>query len=162
MMDTFAWERPLPDTNFFAPSHRVVWREPVGVVAAVAPWNFPFEVTLNKLGPALAAGNTVVLKPAPDTPWNATRLGRLAVERTDMPPRCAQRSTDVEQHCGRTAGDRSAGGYGCNPLANPGRAGEGRIRTIGYPTDSGNRLSSILIRAPPRAHHSPVVSQSSS
>ena len=86
MMDTFAWERPLPDTNFFAPSHRVVWREPVGVVAAIAPWNFPFEVTLNKLGPALAAGNTVVLKPAPDTPWNATRLGRLAVERTDMPP----------------------------------------------------------------------------
>ncbi len=86
MMDTFEWERPLPDTNFFAPSHRVVWREPVGVVAAIAPWNFPFEVTLNKLGPALAAGNTVVLKPAPDTPWNATRLGRLAVERTDMPP----------------------------------------------------------------------------
>ena len=86
IMDTFEWERPLPDTNFFAPSHRVVWREPVGVVAAIAPWNFPFEVTLNKLGPALAAGNTVVLKPAPDTPWNATRLGRLAVERTDMPP----------------------------------------------------------------------------
>ena len=86
MMDTFEWERPLPDTNFFAPSHRVVWREPVGVVAAIAPWNFPFEVTLNKLGPALATGNTVVLKPAPDTPWNATRLGRLAVERTDMPP----------------------------------------------------------------------------
>ena len=86
MMDTFAWERELPDTNFFAPSHRVVWREPVGVVAAIAPWNFPFEVTLNKLGPALATGNTVVLKPAPDTPWNATRIGRLVAERTDIPP----------------------------------------------------------------------------
>src|SRR2546423_1869670 len=85
-IDPFAGEPPLPDTNFFAPSHRVVWREAVGVVAAIAPWNFPFEVTLNKLVPALAAGNTVVLKPAPDTPWNATRLGRLAVERTDMPP----------------------------------------------------------------------------
>ncbi|MGV7388910.1 aldehyde dehydrogenase family protein, partial [Mycobacterium kansasii] len=38
------------------------------------------------LGPALAAGNTVVLKPDPNTPWNATRLGRLIAERTDMPP----------------------------------------------------------------------------
>ena len=52
-----------------------VWREPVGVVGAIVPWNFPFEVTINKLGQALATGNTVVLKPAPDTPFNATRLG---------------------------------------------------------------------------------------
>ena len=50
-----------------------VWKEPVGVVGAIVPWNFPFEVTINKLGQALATGNTVVLKPAPDTPWNATR-----------------------------------------------------------------------------------------
>ena len=47
---------------------RKVWREPVGVVGAIVPWNFPFEVTINKLGQALATGNTVVLKPAPDTP----------------------------------------------------------------------------------------------
>ena len=50
------------------------------------PWNYPFEVTINKLGQALATGNTVVLKPAPDTPFNATRLGRLIAERTDIPP----------------------------------------------------------------------------
>ena len=62
------------------------WKEPVGVVGAIVPWNFPFEVTLNKLGQALATGNTVVLKPAPDTPWNATRLGRLVAEQTDIPP----------------------------------------------------------------------------
>ena len=49
------------------------------------PWNFPFEVTINKLGQALATGNTVVLKPAPDTPCNATRIGRLVAERTDIP-----------------------------------------------------------------------------
>jgi aldehyde dehydrogenase (NAD+) len=49
------------------------------------PWNYPFEVTINKLGQALATGNTVVLKPAPDTPYNATRLGRLIAERTDIP-----------------------------------------------------------------------------
>ena len=50
------------------------------------PWNYPLEVTLNKLGPILATGNTMILKPAPDTPWNATRLGRLIAEKTDIPP----------------------------------------------------------------------------
>ena len=49
------------------------------------PWNYPVEVTLNKIGPILATGNTTVLKPAPDTPLNATRLGRLVAERTDIP-----------------------------------------------------------------------------
>jgi len=62
-----------------------VWKGPVGVVGAIVPWNFPFEVTINKLGQALATGNTVVLKAAPDTPWNATFLGRLIAERTDFP-----------------------------------------------------------------------------
>ncbi len=75
--------RPTPMGN---PNARKVWKEPVGVVGAIVPWNFPFEVTLNKLGQALSTGNTVVLKPAPDTPWNATLLGRLIAERTDMPP----------------------------------------------------------------------------
>ena len=55
------------------------------MVGAITPWNFPFEVTLAKLGQALATGNTVVLKPAPDTPWNATLIGRLVAERTDFP-----------------------------------------------------------------------------
>jgi aldehyde dehydrogenase (NAD+) len=64
---------------------RQVWKEPVGVVGAIVPWNFPLEVTLNKLGQALATGNTVILKPAPDTPWNATRIGRLVAEQTDFP-----------------------------------------------------------------------------
>src|SRR5207244_11174612 len=68
------------------PNVRRIGKEPVGVVGAIVPWNFPFEVTINKLGQALATGNTVVLKPAPDTPWNATRIGRLVVERTDIPP----------------------------------------------------------------------------
>ena len=57
----------------------------MGVVGAIMPWNYPFEVTVNKLGQVLATGNTVVLKPAPDTPWNATRLGRLIAEQTDIP-----------------------------------------------------------------------------
>ncbi|MDN4163432.1 aldehyde dehydrogenase [Nocardioides abyssi] len=67
------------------PSRRVVRREPVGVVAAISPWNVPTQINLAKIGPALAAGCTVVLKPAPDTPWVAAELGRLVAERTDIP-----------------------------------------------------------------------------
>jgi aldehyde dehydrogenase (NAD+) len=55
------------------------------VVGAITPWNFPLYLNLCKLGPALAAGNTVVLKPAPDTPWCATTLGRIIAEKTDIP-----------------------------------------------------------------------------
>ena len=60
-------------------------REPFGVVGAITPWNFPVQINLAKLAPALAAGNTVVLKPAPDTPWTATLLGRLIATETDIP-----------------------------------------------------------------------------
>jgi aldehyde dehydrogenase (NAD+) len=67
------------------PARRWLVREPVGVVAAITPWNVPHQINLAKLGPALAAGNTVVLKPAPDTPWCATVLGRLIAEETDIP-----------------------------------------------------------------------------
>ena len=64
----------------------VVIKEPVGVVAAITPWNFPHQINLAKIGPALAAGNTLVLKPAPDTPWAAAVLGELITEHTDFPP----------------------------------------------------------------------------
>ena len=67
------------------PAQRWLGREPAGVVAAITPWNVPHQINLAKLGPALAAGNTVILKPAPDTPWCATVLGRLIAEETDIP-----------------------------------------------------------------------------
>ncbi|WP_244927758.1 aldehyde dehydrogenase [Nocardioides sp. W7] len=67
------------------PSRRTVRREAVGVVAAITPWNVPTQINLAKVGPALAAGCTVVLKPAPDTPWVAAELGRLVAEHTDIP-----------------------------------------------------------------------------
>lgn len=67
-------------------SKRMVVREAIGVVGAITPWNFPHQINLAKIGPALAAGNTVVLKPAPDTPWAAAVLGELIVEHTDIPP----------------------------------------------------------------------------
>ncbi|MFF2659117.1 aldehyde dehydrogenase family protein [Kitasatospora sp. NPDC058032] len=58
----------------------LVTREPVGVVAAVVPWNFPLTMAAWKAAPALAAGCTVVLKPAEQSPLSALRLGALAVE----------------------------------------------------------------------------------
>ena len=88
LIDDYAWETDLPDAVDFrgnTNSRRIV-KEPVGVVGAIVPWNYPFEVTVTKLAQALATGNTVVLKPAPDTPWNATLLGRVVAERTDIPP----------------------------------------------------------------------------
>src|SRR6201991_1716578 len=68
------------------PTRRTIAREAVGVVGAITPWNFPHQINLAKIGPALAAGNTVVLKPAPDTPWAAAVLGDLILENTDIPP----------------------------------------------------------------------------
>jgi aldehyde dehydrogenase (NAD+) len=87
LIDEFAWDTELPDAPDMRgnPNVRRIWKEPVGVVGAIVPWNFPLEVTLNKVGQALATGNTMVLKPAPDTPWNATRLGRLVAEKTEIP-----------------------------------------------------------------------------
>jgi aldehyde dehydrogenase (NAD+) len=86
LIDDFEWERTLDGGGMFGERNvRTVVKEPVGVVGAITPSNFPIEVILNKLGPALAAGNTVVLKPDPNTPWNATRLGRLIAEHTDIP-----------------------------------------------------------------------------
>jgi aldehyde dehydrogenase (NAD+) len=96
-MERFGWERELPVNEIpGARSWRRVLKEPVGVVAAIVPWNFPFEVAVSKLVPALAAGNTVLLKAAPQTPWNATRLGRLAAEHTDLPPGVLQVLTTSE------------------------------------------------------------------
>src|SRR5215813_6376186 len=56
------------------------FREPLGVVGLIVPWNFPLNIASWKLGPALACGNTVVLKPAELTPLSALRLGELALE----------------------------------------------------------------------------------
>jgi betaine-aldehyde dehydrogenase len=58
----------------------MTFREPLGVVALITPWNFPMPIACWKLGPALAAGNTVVLKPAELTPLSALAIGRIAVD----------------------------------------------------------------------------------
>jgi succinate-semialdehyde dehydrogenase/glutarate-semialdehyde dehydrogenase len=71
------------------PSHRpdariVVIRQPIGVIAAITPWNFPAAMITRKVAPALAAGCTAVIKPAPETPLTALALGVLA-ERAGIP-----------------------------------------------------------------------------
>jgi phenylacetaldehyde dehydrogenase len=65
--------------------HTYYVREPVGVVASIIPWNFPLAMAAWKLGPALATGCTVVLKPAEQTPLTALRLGELIIE-AGFPP----------------------------------------------------------------------------
>ena len=66
-------------------SKNFVLREPIGVVAAITPWNFPLKMAIWKLGPALAAGNTVVLKPSEVTPVTAMELARIFHE-SGFPP----------------------------------------------------------------------------
>ncbi len=66
----------LPGAEF----HAYTLREPVGVIGQIIPWNFPLLMAAWKLGPALATGCTVVLKPAEQTPLSAVRLGELMLE----------------------------------------------------------------------------------
>lgn len=71
---------PQPDNS----KRIVVIKQPVGVVACITPWNFPLAMITRKVGPALAAGCTVVVKPAPQTPFSALALAELA-ERAGVP-----------------------------------------------------------------------------
>ncbi|WP_179471635.1 aldehyde dehydrogenase family protein [Mycolicibacterium vinylchloridicum] len=82
-------------------SQRMVIREPIGVVAAITPWNFPLPLNIFKVAAALAAGCTVVLKPAPDTPWSGTELGRIIAESTDIPPGVVNVVTGMESSIGQ-------------------------------------------------------------
>ncbi len=70
---------PFPDSRIIVSKH------PIGVVAAITPWNFPAAMITRKIAPALAAGCTVVVKPAPETPLTALALAVLA-ERAGIPP----------------------------------------------------------------------------
>jgi aldehyde dehydrogenase (NAD+) len=63
-----------------------LFHDPLGVVAVITPWNIPVELNLAKVGAALAAGCTVVLKPSPLSPWSGAHLGRIVTQRTDFPP----------------------------------------------------------------------------
>ena len=82
----YEWSRDIGVNEIMGGrNRRLVEKEAIGVVAAITPWNVPLQINLAKCVPALAAGCTVVLKAAPDTPWSATTLGRIVKERTDIP-----------------------------------------------------------------------------
>jgi acyl-CoA reductase-like NAD-dependent aldehyde dehydrogenase len=90
VVDTFAYyagapERLLGDTIPVAGGVDLTFREPLGVVGLIVPWNFPLTIASWKLAPALAAGNTVVLKPAELTPLTALAFQALATE-AGIPP----------------------------------------------------------------------------
>ena len=85
VVDTFRYyagapERLLGHTIPVAGGVDMTFREPLGVVALITPWNFPLTIASWKVAPALAAGNVVVLKPAELTPLTALELGRIALE----------------------------------------------------------------------------------
>src|SRR5206468_546726 len=82
----------IPVSVPYAPGARFfnyTLREPVGVIGQITPWNFPLLMAAWKLGPALAAGNCCVLKPAEQTPLSALRLGEL-IQEAGIPPAAAE------------------------------------------------------------------------
>ncbi|HEX8012031.1 MAG TPA: aldehyde dehydrogenase family protein [Casimicrobiaceae bacterium] len=108
----------IPNAKFFAYTRR----EPVGVVGAIIPWNFPLLMAVWKIAPALAAGCTVVLKPAEETPLTALRLGELALE-AGIPPGVVNIVTGL----GETAGAALAAHPGVDKIAFTGSTAVGKL-----------------------------------
>lgn len=87
-LENFQWKKDIGEytlESLAMTSRRIICKEAAGVVVAITPWNFPLQIILAKIIPALAAGCTVILKSAPNTPWTATLLGRIVKEHTDIP-----------------------------------------------------------------------------
>jgi aldehyde dehydrogenase (NAD+) len=86
LAESYEYERAMPvlDINGMK-QERWVRHEPYGVAGLISPWNAPYLTNIWKLTPALAAGNTVVLKAAPATPWSASVIGEIVLNETDIP-----------------------------------------------------------------------------
>ncbi len=108
----------MPQAKFFAWTRK----EPVGVVGAIIPWNFPLLMAAWKIGPALAAGCTVVLKPAEETPLTALRLGELILE-AGIPPGVVNIVTGL----GETAGAALGAHPGIDKIAFTGSTAVGKL-----------------------------------
>lgn len=98
-----------------------VEREPIGVVGAIVPWNFPLMFTSWKMGPALAAGNTVVIKPSEITPLSTLRIGEL-IQEVGFPDGVV----NIVAGYGHTAGSRIAEHPGIGKISFTGSTGTGR------------------------------------
>ncbi|HEX9030740.1 MAG TPA: aldehyde dehydrogenase [Streptosporangiaceae bacterium] len=113
---SFPWEDERP--GLFGPV--TVRREPVGVVAAIVPWNVPQFTTMSKLPAALVAGCTVVVKPAPETPLDAYLLAEL-IDQADLPPGVVSIVP-----AGREAGEHLVSHPGVDKVAFTGSTAAGR------------------------------------
>jgi phenylacetaldehyde dehydrogenase len=102
--------------------HAFTYREPVGVVGSIIPWNSPLNMAAWKLAPALAAGNTVVLKPAEQTPLSALWLGQLLLE-AGLP----EGVVNILPGFGAVAGAAIAAHRGIDKVAFTGSAATGRL-----------------------------------
>jgi acyl-CoA reductase-like NAD-dependent aldehyde dehydrogenase len=86
LLDSYEFTEDLGNIEAYGSQHhRWVEKEAAGVVAGITAYNYPIQLALAKLAPALAAGCTVVLKGAPQTPWATLALGNLVAEHTDIP-----------------------------------------------------------------------------
>jgi phenylacetaldehyde dehydrogenase len=108
----------IPGAKF----HTYTSREPIGVCAQIIPWNFPLAMAAWKLGPALAAGCTCILKPAEQTPLSALRLGELIIE-AGFPPGVVNILTGL----GETAGAALVAHPGVDKIAFTGSTAVGKI-----------------------------------
>ncbi len=75
--ESYDYSETLPVPPFPGPAHNFIWKEPIGVCAAITPWNLPMVIATWKIAPALAMGNTVVIKPASYTPLSTLKLAEL-------------------------------------------------------------------------------------
>lgn len=76
----YPFSENLPSPPFPGPAHNFIWREPIGVCAAITPWNMPMLIATWKIAPALAMGNTIVIKPASFTPLTTLKLAEIISE----------------------------------------------------------------------------------
>jgi len=130
--------------------HAYTTREPVGVVGQIIPWNFPLLMAAWKLGPALATGNCVVLKPAEQTPLSALRLGEIMLE-AGLPPGVVNIVTGF----GETAGAALAAHQDVDKIAFTGstevgkiivRAAAGNLKKVSL--ELGGKSPNIVSRMP--------------
>lgn len=108
-VECYSWYAEALDKHYdeIAPTGKTVLatitREPVGVVAAVVPWNYPLLMSSWKIAPALAAGNSVILKPAEQSPLSALRLAELTLE-AGIPPGVFQVLPGLGEEAGQALG----------------------------------------------------------
>lgn len=118
---TYQWSRPAPLSSSPTLAQVIVDRDPIGVVGAIAPWNFPLLLTMWKVAPALAAGNSIVVKPDEHTPLSMLAFARIA-EENGLPPGVL----NVVPGEGRDCGARLASHPGVGKIAFTGSTAVGR------------------------------------